>query len=359
MKGQASSVPPPWRDVVYDRTNGYPETSDFQSWVEDPKETPVVRLDTPLSFSLDAWVLPALRSGNVEKGFTEKLHWKKKTLHLVVPRTPWTSHLLNLILDANYVRGVLNAEYWEAFRAFQKTLTRQEKWILHAVTNMSHFHLLPYLRTGHLPPSFLTKVPTWIRNPKKQGFFPFAPLLLPTTSLNATSYHALLQRFASISSVSSRQELEASCNEWSRRLDDLFSRCPTLHEPMVVFRGLKTLLGGDLHHEPAYTSTTLSFFRALQYKSKKNHDPCCVQRITIPAGMPVFFLEGVSSFRGEWEILLPRNLTFRVHHRHLVRVPSTENEWKSHPPRRFDKIEFQETSVARATSSTHHEPFLF
>ena len=333
-----------WKDVVYYRTEGYPETSDTQSWFEDPEEKPVVRLDTPLSFTLEALVLPVLRAGNTEKGFlTKGLRWKKKSLHLVIPRTPWTSRLLDQIHGPMYIHGLLCSDYWDAFQTFQKTLSRQDKWILHAITNMSHFHLLPYLRTGRLPSPFLEKVPRWIRNEKKQGFFPFAPVLLSPTSLNARTYHRLLQRLASMSSPP-RDELEASCDRWIRLLDDVFSRCPKLIEPMVVFRGLKTALP-DLHHEAAYTSTTLSFFHVLHYKSKRENDSCCVQRITLPPGMPVLFLEGVSSFRGEWEILLPRNLTFRVHHQRLVRVPDSDKEWKAHPPRRFTAIRFQETSV--------------
>jgi len=115
-----------WKDVVYYRTEGYPETSDTQSWFEDPEEKPVVRLDTPLSFTLEALVLPVLRAGNTEKGFlTKGLRWKKKSLHLVIPRTPWTSRLLDQIHGPMYIHGLLCSDYWDAFQTFQKTLSRK------------------------------------------------------------------------------------------------------------------------------------------------------------------------------------------------------------------------------------------
>lgn len=328
-----------WKDVVYYRTDGYPDTADTESWFED-QQTPIIRLDTPLYLTLDALVLPVFRSGNVQKALITRLSWEKKCLRIVVPRTPWTSRLLHQILDSDYIRGILSSEYWEAFRAFQKTWTRQEKWILHAITNMSHFHILPYFRTGKLPSVFLQRVPRWGHHAEKHGLFPLAPVLIPDRSFNAKTYHALLERLVSITP----KELEIACDAWIRHVDELFSRCPRLIEPMVVFRGLKTSVP-DEYYEQAYTSTTLSFFHALHYKSKKENDPCCIQRITIPVGIPVLFLETVSSFRGEWEILLPRKLTFRVHQRHLVRVPESEKEWKSHPPRRFTPVLFQETSI--------------
>ena len=83
-------------------------------------------------------------------------------------------------------------------------------------------------------------------------------------------------------------------------LDELFSLVKTTVQPIVVYKGIRT---EEYESDKSFISTTPNEFEAYEF-TKGN---CCLLQITISPGSKVLYLENMSEFKHEKEILLNRD----------------------------------------------------
>jgi hypothetical protein len=267
---------------------------------------------------------------------------KKKTsqlqktgpLPLEFPMTLVTHDFMDAWASKKYKKGIFsNAGYWLDLQAFYETRSVRDLFTLAGTTNKSHLFLLPFLRDGAVPPAFLRRCKVW-RTPL-YGYFPLYFQLSTKPSYPAF----LAEELPSLS----RDDIERGLRRLTEDLDRLFDEAPPLRHGLVVYRGIKTFEKKETWIDPAFVSTTLHPLHAFRYKNPTN--PCCVQRLRVPPSVKVLFLEGMSNFPGEWEVLLPRNLRFRVKKETTLQVLATEEDWASPVPGRFQTVRFQEVVV--------------
>ena len=260
---------------------------------------------------------------------------------LEYPITLWTREFFREWTPDAYIHGLVrNDRFWSLFRDYIGRAQKQDMDILSSTTRKSHFFLLPYLRTGRIPEPFLRRCKVWYRHPKLYGEFPLLPTLLP----RSMSVQVFLK---DVLPLLSSTEMEKGIRDMIPFLDRCFEEAPSLHFPLVVYRGIKNedflpSKGYLSWKDPAYVSTTLHPLHAFRYKNPTG--ACCVQRLVIPGGCKVLLLQGISMFENEWEILLPRGLRFKKIREKTIQVP-TEDEWGKNPPRRFQSVTVQEIRV--------------
>jgi len=88
-----------------------------------------------------------------------------------------------------------------------------------------------------------------------------------------------------------------------RDLDSVFHKMPPSPR-IVLYRGTKDSNLSRMRTDPAYLSTTLSKQVATDFTDDKTD--CCVTRITVKQGSQVIPLLGITRYRSELEVLLPR-----------------------------------------------------
>ena len=97
-------------------------------------------------------------------------------------------------------------------------------------------------------------------------------------------------------------------------LMNIFNKAPKLTSKLVVYRGVNNDYHLSKKKEEVFvntffSSTTFLFDIAYKFLDKKKG---LMQRITIDAGLPIIFLEGITFNGGEYEILLPINTFYIV-----------------------------------------------
>lgn len=253
--------------------------------------------------------------------------------------TLYTFDFMETWAPAAYKKGVFgNAGFWEMLQQFYSTkCPRDDLLTLMAMTNKSHLYVLPFLRSGCVPPAFLRRSRQWRR---LFGYFP----LYHHIATPSMPYDAFVSEVLPRITLA---QLDQGVQRMVEALDLLFERAPSLVHPLVVFRGVKNFDFGPSHAyktwtDPAYVSTTLHPLHAFRYKNP--HGVCCVQRLTVPTTCKVLLLQGLSNFENEWEVLLPRNLRFKAIGKKEVQIP-TETEWGSSPPKKYESVVLHEVRV--------------
>jgi ADP-ribosyltransferase exoenzyme len=104
--------------------------------------------------------------------------------------------------------------------------------------------------------------------------------------------------------------------EYSKELNEIIHKAPRLNQSILVYRGVTT----ELHIPPnaieytfnGFISTTIDPGATVPYlnRIKSTSVLCCMYEIEIPAGLPFVYLQSISKYTHELEILLPLN--FRV-----------------------------------------------
>lgn len=237
----------------------------------------------------------------------------------------------------DYMTGIFsNASYWNQIMEFyEKMCTTRELYLLVAVSNKSHLFLSPFLRSGQVPDAFLKRARTWFSHPDIYGFFPFYFQLRP----DRRSYTQFLR---DVLPLVEKKHIREAVQAFVGELDHVFQKCPSLGHDLVVYRGIKERIVQKTWMDKSYVSTTIHPLHAFLYKNPR--DACCVQRIVVPSGIKVLFLEGISSFKKEWEILLPRGLTFRLVEEQTRQVPCF-SDWEDNHPKRFITVTLQQVVI--------------
>ena len=83
-------------------------------------------------------------------------------------------------------------------------------------------------------------------------------------------------------------------------LDELFSLVNTTAYPIVVYKGIDK---DEYESDKSFISTSTSEIRASEFSGEN----CCLIQITISPGSKVLYLENMSEFKQESEILLNRD----------------------------------------------------
>jgi hypothetical protein len=279
--------------------------------------------------------LQVFSSSRLETGSPESLSYTV---------TLWTMEFFKEWTPPAYRRGILqNDAYWNALSQFySRHCSVPEVMTLMAMTQKSHQYILPFLRTGKVPPSFVQRARKWR---SLYGFFPLYFHMKPGTN----SYQDFVHRILPDLPLHRIEEGVQNMVEW---MDALFAKAPPLSHPLVVFRGIKQFdfgppRGYQTWTDPAYVSTTLHPLHAFSYKNPTG--PCCVQRLTIPASCKVLLLQGLSNFENEWELLLPRSLVYKKIREKEIQIPF-EHEWNQSPPTKFQSVLLQEIKVYLASA---------
>jgi hypothetical protein len=89
-------------------------------------------------------------------------------------------------------------------------------------------------------------------------------------------------------------------------IDLLFSLVDPITKPITLYRGVR--LEQFTSEDYAYLSTSYDISAPMQYVDHINH--CCVIELAIPVGTKCLFLESISRYSNEKEVLLPRNGNF-------------------------------------------------
>lgn len=97
------------------------------------------------------------------------------------------------------------------------------------------------------------------------------------------------------------------CKLVASDLTRIIKGAPPLNKDLVVYRGEPGEM--DKEETKGYISCTLNRDVAQRYMRKNT---CCMKRIVIPAGTRCLFLEGVSAFPKDFEILLDKNTKMSV-----------------------------------------------
>ena len=89
------------------------------------------------------------------------------------------------------------------------------------------------------------------------------------------------------------------------RMDDAFLSAVPTDVPLILYRGGR---GSPRTYgeQIAFTSASARMEPAMQFVTGTNG--CCMQRITVPVGTPVIYLEPLTHVKGEYEVLLPRGI---------------------------------------------------
>ena len=89
-----------------------------------------------------------------------------------------------------------------------------------------------------------------------------------------------------------------------RNIDTAFRRAPRLEAPMTVYRGVRNIT--ELRDDNGFSSCSLKKSMSVVFGGGK-----CFT-ITIPTGSRVLFLNPISLFKGENEVLIDRSGSFRA-----------------------------------------------
>jgi len=289
-----------------------------------------VRIDIPYHH------YPALASmTRFNEAFSGPLQ-KQDGTSLAFTMTLHTLHFFHEWTPGAYMEGIFaNSPFWEQLQSYTDRLSRPSLFILMALTNKSHLYLLPFLRTGHVPPAFVRRARAWR---SLYGYFPLYPYVRP----GIVPYGDVV---ANVLPSMTTNDVEDALRRMVEDVDRMLENAPSLRHPLVVFRGVK-----DIRHaqrmntwtDPAFVSTTLHPLHAFRYTM----GTCCVQRLVLPVSVKVLFLQGLSNFENEWEILLPRNLRFRIVREKEVQVP-VEREWEKPRPQKYQCVRLQDVRVYR------------
>ncbi len=112
------------------------------------------------------------------------------------------------------------------------------------------------------------------------------------------------------------------------QINDIFLRIPEISQDIVVYRGINTAeafsqsfgLYNDSYKAKGYISTSYNAREAIKFI---NSD-CCLLSITIPTGSQIIPLMGISRFKHESEILLPRNSEFYLNNTYYYNDSSND-----------------------------------
>jgi len=91
-------------------------------------------------------------------------------------------------------------------------------------------------------------------------------------------------------------------------IDLLFSLVDPITKPITLYRGVRFEQFASENY--SYVSTSYDESVPMQYIDRKNH--CCIIEITVPVGTKCLFLESISRYSNEKEVLLPRNGSFAL-----------------------------------------------
>ena len=88
------------------------------------------------------------------------------------------------------------------------------------------------------------------------------------------------------------------------QIDTLFSLVDPLSEPITLYRGVR--LEAFTKEDYGFVSTSYDIRQASYYSNPK----CCLMVINVPVGTRCIFVEKISQYEDEKEVLLPRNGKF-------------------------------------------------
>ena len=105
-------------------------------------------------------------------------------------------------------------------------------------------------------------------------------------------------------------------NKFIQELKDLYEKAPRTKEVMYVYRGINdNYIAQEVSKNKSlgyfisnrFTSTSIFATTAFKFTNTQK-----LYEIKIEKGLPVIFMEGITLFKGEYEVLLPINATFFI-----------------------------------------------
>ena len=90
------------------------------------------------------------------------------------------------------------------------------------------------------------------------------------------------------------------------QMDGIFSALAPIKKPITLYRGISAESPADIKSDNAYISTTHKEFITELFA----YDNCCIIEFTISPGSKVLFVESVSSFKDEGEVIIERGGSF-------------------------------------------------
>jgi len=130
--------------------------------------------------------------------------------------------------------------------------------------------------------------------------------------------------------------------QWANDLQRILSTAPPITFPMTVFRGHRQQFirtkKGRIYKSPTFLSTSLDPFHSIKYTHSRSDSILSrkyeryLTRIVLPIGTRVLWVEGMTFYKKEKEIVLPMNSSFYIMQHHHVSwpIPTTLQQLKTH-----------------------------
>jgi hypothetical protein len=140
-----------------------------------------------------------------------------------------------------------------------------------------------------------------------------------------------------------KRELTNTASHYAKALDHALENAPALDGDTIVYRGTQDKSAEDLGLKPGtlfldkgFCSTTVNFVVA---ESRTSNKGSCLFKIVLPKGQKILYVEPLSASVGEKEIILPRNMHFRV-----KSVTKELTHEKLYRPYEYDVVELEAVS---------------
>lgn len=189
-----------------------------------------------------------------------------------------------------YIRGTFSREYY-----WESVLWDTDKYI---ALFMQIFSLIDQAELEN--PDVIVSIRGTDGNWKKMKASELLDKCRKETSKVITyTYIMLLGRFFTLAFMNKVLDL------FSADLSRIIMAAPLIEKDMHVFRGDKDVIDNYYH---AFVSTTLSPLAAQIYLQRRK---CCVKRIFLKPGTRAIFLQGISAYPQDIEVLLDKKSKFR------------------------------------------------
>ena len=98
-------------------------------------------------------------------------------------------------------------------------------------------------------------------------------------------------------------------------LKNIFYNAPPINKKTIVYRGTKTLYYSTTNKKTfknnSFMSTSYGIWAARSFSDSLNKK-CCIKKITLKPGTKALFMDGITQYESETEILLPPDNEFKI-----------------------------------------------
>ena len=153
--------------------------------------------------------------------------------------------------------------------------------------------------------------------------------------------------------------------QYKNDLIEIIAKSPRLKRDIIVYRGIKNEqhVKNSSIHTVDFLSTSLDPALVVNYTtpyddpSAKSLVTCCVYEITLKAGTPCIYLQTVSSFSMEYEVLIAPGQTMTISNKMYVKISPEKEDFviaNLEDPSKYHKVVVVPVTIANTKSTKSH-----